>query len=164
MKMYDAPVDQASWDGPRIAALGAWRSGGRHSVLTTLPLQETASDRVPADLTETMPAPGLGLVIDDNGTVHLLLAYLDEVGERGTADAELVLISNYGDPNHMLEDITKLTVFLTGKDLLDAVKITQAYYDYAAVENGTEPHPTDEALYAEHAYALGVLSREVVDG
>ncbi|WP_329155925.1 hypothetical protein OIU91_41615 (plasmid) [Streptomyces sp. NBC_01456] len=158
IKMYDAPVDQASWDGPRIAALGAWRSGGRHSVLTTLPLQETASDRVPADLTETMPAPGLGLVIDDNGTVHLLLTYLDEVGERGTADAELVLISNYGEPTRMLEDITKLTVFLTGNDLLDAVKVTQAYYDYAAVQNGTEPHPADEALYAEHAYALGFFT------
>ncbi|MFI6688034.1 hypothetical protein [Streptomyces sp. NPDC050485] len=156
--MYDAPVDQAMWDGPRIAALGAWRSAGRHSVLTTLPLQATASDRVPAELTETMPAPGLGLIIDDNGTVHLLLTYLDEIGDRGTADAELVLISNYGEPTRMLEDITKLTVFLTGDNLLDAVKATEAYYDRAAVQNGTEPHPTDEALYAEHAYAVGLFT------
>ncbi|MFD7919675.1 hypothetical protein ACFV3R_10660 [Streptomyces sp. NPDC059740] len=158
MQMYDAPVEQASWDGPRIAALGAWRSGGRHSVLTTLPLQTTFSDRVPADLTETMPAPGVGMVIDDGGTVHVLLAYLDEAGDRSTADAELVLISNYGEPNRMIEDITKLTVFLTGDTLLDAVKITQAYYDYAAVQNGTQPHPNDEALYAEHAYALGLFT------
>ncbi|PCG87191.1 hypothetical protein CIB93_04960 [Streptomyces sp. WZ.A104] len=158
IKMYDAPIEQASWDGPRIAALGAWRSGGRHSVLTTLPLQATASGRVPAELTETMPAPGLGLVIDDNGTVHLMLAYLDEVDDRGTADAELVLISNYGQPTRMLEDITKLTVFLSGDTLLDAVKATQAYYDHAAVQNGTEPHPTDEALYAEHAYALSLFT------
>ncbi|WP_030230297.1 hypothetical protein [Streptomyces sp. NRRL S-350] len=158
MRMYDAPVDQASWDGPRIAALGAWRSGGRHSALTTLSLQATASDRVPADLTETMPAPGLGLIIDDSGTIHLLLAYLDEVGDRDVADAELVIISNYGQPTGMLEDITKLTVFLTGDTLLDAVKATQAYYDYAAVQNGTEPHPTEEALYAEHAYALGLFT------
>ncbi|MFF8918972.1 hypothetical protein ACF08M_38150 [Streptomyces sp. NPDC015032] len=157
MHMYDAPIDQAGWDGPRIAALGAWRSGGRHSVLTTLPLQTTASDHVPADLTETIPAPGLGLVIDDNGTVHLLLAYLDELGDRGTADAELVLISNYGEPTRMLDDI-KLTVFLTGDNLLEAVKTTQAYYDRAAVEDGTEPHPADEALYADHAHTLGLFT------
>ncbi|MFG2716923.1 hypothetical protein ACGFW5_01230 [Streptomyces sp. NPDC048416] len=158
MNMYNAPIEQASWDGPRIAALGAWRSGGRHSVLTTLPLSATASDRVPAELTETMPAPGVGLVIDDNGTVHLILAFLDEVGDHGTVDAELVLISNYGEPNHMIEDITKLTVFLTGSDLLNAVKITQSYYDHAAVQNGTETHPADEALYVEHAYALGLFT------
>ncbi|MFE6977110.1 hypothetical protein [Streptomyces sp. NPDC057682] len=154
-RMYGAPIEQASWDGPRIAALGAWRSGGRHSVLTTLPLRSTASDRVPAELTETMPAHGLGLVVDDD-TVHLLLTYLDEVGDRG--NAELVLISNYGRPASMLEDITKLSVFLTGDTLLDAVKATQTYYDHAAVQDGNQPHPTDEALYGEHADALSLFT------
>jgi len=158
MRTYDAPVDQALWDGPRIAALGAWRNRGRHSVLTTLPLKATASDRVPADLTETMPAPGLGLIIDDNGTVHLLLAYLDEIGDRDGTDAELVIISNYGQPARMLEDITKLTVFLTGDTLLNAVKATQAYYDYAAVQNGTAPQHAEEVMYAEHAYALSLFT------
>lgn len=159
VEMYDAPVDQAMWDGHRIAALGAWRSGGRHSVLTTLRLQETASDRVPAHLPEAMPAPGLGVVIDDNGRIHLLLAFLDDVSDHGPADAELVLISNYGNPAHMIEDVSKLTVFLTGTDLLDAVKITQGYYDDAVVKNGgTKPHPAEEAEYAEHAYAMGLYT------
>ncbi|MER6567040.1 hypothetical protein ABT288_12790 [Streptomyces sp. NPDC001093] len=157
-EMHDAPMGQAMWDGARIAALGAWRNGGRHSVLTTLPVQATASDRVPFDLPETMPVPGLGMVIDDSGTIHLLLACLDDVSDHGPADAELVLVSNYGEPDRMLEDVTKLTVFLTGDDLLDAVKITQAYYDDAAVKNGQKPHPADETLYAEHAYAMGIFT------
>lgn len=156
--MYDVPFDQAMRDGRRIAALGAWRSAGRHSVLTGLPLQETLSDRVPADLTGAMPVPGLGLVIDNGATVHLVLAYLDEVDGLDAVDAELVFISNYGEPTRMLENITTLSVFLTGNDLLDAVKVTQAYYDNAAIKDGREPEPTDEALYAEYASTLSIFT------
>jgi hypothetical protein len=155
MKMYNTPTNRAMWDGPRIAALGAWRSGGRHSVLTTMPIGSTASDCVPAELPEIMLAPGLGMVIDANGTVDLLLACLDDASDRGPAEAELLLISNYGEPARMLEDVTKLTVYLTGNDLLDAVKITQAYYDDAAVRNGREPQPADDTAAAEHAKTLG---------
>ncbi|MFE4018646.1 hypothetical protein ACFXPZ_14655 [Streptomyces sp. NPDC059101] len=159
MEMYDAPADRAAWDGARIAALGAWRSGGRHSVLTTLPLQATAIDHVPADLPETMPAPGLGMIIDDSGTVHLQLACLDDSsGGEGPADAELLLVSNYGEPARMIDDLTKITLFLTGETLLDAVKITQAYYDDAAAQNGEQPPHADAAAYAEHAYAVGLFA------
>ncbi|MFF1712185.1 hypothetical protein [Streptomyces sp. NPDC058268] len=158
MEMYKTPVDKAMWDAPRIAALGAWRSGGRHSILTTLLLQDTASDRTPVELTETMPAPGLGMVIDDNGTVHLLLVCLDDVADQCPSGAELLLITNEGQPTRMLDGITKLTVFLTGDTLLDAVKITQARYDEAAVKNGEQPQPADEAMYAEHAYAVGLFT------
>ncbi|WP_157876847.1 hypothetical protein [Streptomyces graminilatus] len=158
MKMYNAPTDKAMWDSPRIAALGAWRSGGRHSVQSTLPIGSTASDRVPVGLLNAMPAPGLGMVIDAGGTVDLLLACLDDVsarGDRSPSDAELLLISNYGEPDRLLEDVTKLTVYLTGNDLLDAVKITQAYYDAAAVQNGKEPQTADDTAAAEHAQTLG---------
>ncbi|WP_159033105.1 hypothetical protein [Streptomyces fodineus] len=157
-EFYNVPAEQAMWDGPRIAALGAWRSGGRHSVLTTLPLQATATDQVPINLPETMPAPGLGMVIDSNGTAHLLLACLDDVSDRSPVQAELLIISNEGEPARMLEDVTKVTVFLTGNDLLDAVKITQAHYDDAAVQNGLKPAPADEAMYVEHTYAMGLFT------
>jgi len=155
MNMYNTPTAQAMWDGPRIAALGAWRSGGRHSVLTTMPLRSAASDRVPVELPETMPAPGLGMVLDAGASVDLLLACLDDVSDHGPADAELLLISNYGEPARMLEDVTKLTVHLAGNDLLDAVKITQAYYDDAAIQNGKEPQPADDTAAVEHAQNLG---------
>ncbi|MEU9120063.1 hypothetical protein AB0C96_09405 [Streptomyces sp. NPDC048506] len=158
MTMYNAPVEKAMWDGPRIAALGAWRSGGRHSVLTTLPLQATAIDHVPADLPEVLPAPGLGMVIDDGGTIHLQLACLDDVAGDGPADAELVIISNYGEPARMIQDITKITLFLTGDSILDAVRVTQKHYGAAAVKNGDKPHQADEAEYVQHAYGLSLFT------
>lgn len=156
---YDTPPRTALWDGARIAALGAWRNGGRHSILTTMSLQETAGDRAPVDLPTTMPAPGLGMVIDDNGTIHLLLVCLDDVSDHGPADAELLLTSNYGDPAGMLEDITKLTLFLTGDDLLDAVRTTQAYYDdAAAVNSGKRPRSATDAETAQHTYSMQLFT------
>lgn len=158
MEVYDTPADEALWDGARIAALGAWRNGGRHSVLTPLPDQATAFDRVPVDLPETMPVPGLGMVVDDNGTLHLLLACLDDADGEGPADAELLLISNYGEPARMLENVTKLTLFLTQGTYLDALKATQAYYDAAAVQNGRKPPAPDEAAYIEHAATMAAFT------
>ncbi|MFJ2175958.1 hypothetical protein ACIOHE_24080 [Streptomyces sp. NPDC087851] len=163
VELYNTPLREAMWDGPRIAALGAWRSGGRHSVLTTLTPQMTVRDRVPVDLPEAMPAPGLGMVIDDNGILHMLLACLNDDSDYGVEDAELLLISNDGQPRRMIEDVSKITMFLTGKDLLDAVKITHAYYDEAAVQNGTKPLAVDEAAYAAHAHSMGIYTNLLSD-
>ncbi|MEU5833084.1 hypothetical protein ABZ820_05250 [Streptomyces diacarni] len=156
MNLYDVPSKRASWDGSRIAALGAWRSGGRHAVISTPIPPQRASDPPPVTLVQQMPVPGLGLVESD-APHRFVLAYLD----RGQAHEapELVFISDEGDHRRDLKEITKYTVFLTGKDMTEAVKATARYYDWAAAQNGhATPPPPGDAECAEHADVLGYFT------
>lgn len=106
-----------------------------------------------------MPAPALGLVIDDAGAINVLLAAVDDVSGPQGPDAELVLITNYGDATRMLDDVTRITLRLEGTDLREDVTRTQAYYDRAAVKNGDAPPPTlDEASYARHTHKVSLLT------
>lgn len=157
VRHYQVPLEQAMWDGPRIAALGAWRSGGRHTIHPAPGLlRQLASDRVPTDLPDLWPAPGLGLLIQDDDAVRLVIAYLDDAKDR--IGGELVLIDDNGEHTRGLRDLTKITMFLAGENLTEAAKITQEHYDRAAVMNGQRTIPADEAMYAQHVYFLSYFT------
>lgn len=151
---YKIPAPQAMWDGMRIAAVGAWRSGDRH---TLLPADNQpapgAQAPVPRELPERMPAPGMGLITQGHDRAHHVIAFVDhnESEERGP---ELVLVSDEGAPGSSFRDLTQFTLLLTGETLTDAVRATQQHYDQVAIALGEEPAPNDEALYAKHADLL----------
>lgn len=155
--MYEVPLDQAMWDGSRVAAVGAWISGGRHALLADAEVPpHRPTDRVPTGLNDGFPVPGLGLIVPDGNDARLLLAFLNHNEERTTA--ELTLVNDEGRHASGFRDLTKYTLFLTDTDMTAAVRTTQSYYDEAAIENGTQPHPNDDALYAQHAELLGFFT------
>ncbi|MDO0936551.1 hypothetical protein QQY66_34390 [Streptomyces sp. DG2A-72] len=156
---YKIPAQQAMWDGTRIAAVGAWRSRGRHSLF---PADDQPAPGawapVPRELPERMPAPGVGLIIPGHDSPRLVIAFADHRENQETGP-ELVLISNEGVSGCSFRDLTKFTLLLTGETLTDAVRATHQYYDQVAIALGEDPAPDDEALYAEHAEELSRLVR-----
>ncbi|MEY9839568.1 hypothetical protein [Streptacidiphilus sp. EB103A] len=164
VQAHGATVRRAVWDGPRIAALGAWRSGGRHALLAN-PTAEPhgPSTPVPAGLLAAMPACGLGLILPAGQRIRLALTCLDD-GLAGRQDpddyaaassGQLVVVSDEGERARGLRELTKYSIFLTGQTLQGAVKATQQYFDRAAVRNGQAPQPADDAGCAEHAVEIG---------
>ncbi|MGW1053515.1 hypothetical protein [Streptomyces sp. NPDC002521] len=159
VEFHGVPARQAMWDGVRIAAVGAWRSGGRHALLPA-DNQPTsgAEGPVPRDLPERMPTPGMGLIIQGSDSTRLILAFVDDHENNGKCP-ELVLVSDEGVPGRSFRELTKFTLLFTGESLTDAVRATQQYYDRAAIAIGEAPAPNDETLYAEHAELLSGFIR-----
>ena len=156
---YETPLDEAIWDASRIAALGAWRSGGRHLVLADPWLASETATSVPTGLPALMPTPGIGLQIPVEEQPRHVIAYLDvQDGPEGDVVPELILIDDDGDPAKGFRQLSKRTLFLTGHTLTDAVRTTEQYYDRVAIAEGRPPAPNDEALYAEHAAFLGFFT------
>ncbi|MBF9071840.1 hypothetical protein [Streptacidiphilus fuscans] len=161
---YGTDLDQALWDGPRLAALGAWRSGGRHSFLAPRTRDTTPTDPVPTALVGSLPTPGIGLILDTTSGNHHLIAYMDTAADPSLAQAELVVISDWGRPNAMLESTIKITLYLTTGSVLEAVRATHAHYDDAARANtGEEPPTPSDASVLDHAGFMSQLLWALVD-
>ncbi|WP_404868515.1 hypothetical protein ACI1MP_10630 [Kitasatospora griseola] len=156
VQQWNTPKPQAAWDAERIAAIGAWRSGGRHILLHGGPRHALPPhDRVPVQALRSLPAPGIGIATEDGPDTRVSLAYLDQHADRD--DAELVLISDEGERDLGFRDLIKTTLLLTdGQDLLEAVKTTGRHYDAADRAAGrTVPPPPDEAACVQMARYMG---------
>ncbi|MFE9407357.1 hypothetical protein ACFYN0_00930 [Streptomyces sp. NPDC006704] len=156
---HQVPLDQAIWDASRIAALGAWRSGGRHLVLVDQWLASQAGTSVPTELPALMPTPGIGLQIPVGEQPRHVIAYMGvHDGPDGDVVPELILIDDEADPARSFRQLSKRNLFLTGRTLTDAVRTTEQYYDRVAIAEGRPPAPNDEDLYAEYAKFLGFFT------
>ncbi|MCX4666462.1 hypothetical protein OG453_07240 [Streptomyces sp. NBC_01381] len=157
MHVYGATVDEAMWDGPRIAAVGAWLSGGRHALLPAADLPpQLPDDRAPFGLEGRMPVPGMGLILPGSGDDLLQLTFIDYAEDKPMG--ELVLVSDEGKHGNGFRDLAKHTLFLADTTLTEAVKSTQIHYDQAALKNGEKPRPADDALYAQYAEWFGFVT------
>ncbi|MFI7104119.1 hypothetical protein ACIBK8_32840 [Streptomyces sp. NPDC050161] len=154
--LHGIPTKAAAWDGPRIAALGAWRSSGRTTVMPTSDvLPHAPVDAPPAELPQQMPVMGLGLVIPDGSRApHLVLACGDWT-DPAAGKAEIVLLTDGGERVPSFRYMTRSTLFPVGDTLTDAVKFTQDHYDRAAVLNGETPAPTTVLECQLQAASLG---------
>ena len=150
MHRHKIPARQAMREGVRIAAIGAWRSGGRHSLLLADDQPAPgARASVPRELPERMPTLGMGLITPGHDTLRVI-AFVDH-NENEAKGPELVLVTDEGAPSCSFRDLSSFTLLLTGETLTDAVRATQQYYDQVAIAEGKDPAPNEEALYAEHA-------------
>ncbi|MFG2684338.1 hypothetical protein [Streptomyces sp. NPDC048392] len=157
MHAYEASLEQAMWDAPRIAAVGAWLSGGRQALLPADDLEpQLPADRAPFGLGGRMPVPGLGLIMPSSDGALLCLAYIDH--DERTPMGELILVSNEGKHGNGFRDLAKHTLFLADTTLTEAVKATQLYYDQAALKNGEKPRPADDTLYTQYAEWFGFFT------
>ncbi|KQV20828.1 hypothetical protein ASC99_20175 [Kitasatospora sp. Root107] len=155
-RQFGATEDQAVHDAVRIAAVGAWRSGGRHVVLPdhrTAP--HTADDPMPVDLPGTLPVPGIGMLFPQPGAeAHLLLAHLDADGASPTG--KIAIVDDSGDLLPDFRALTHMSLFLAPGTLVHALKATMAYYDDADRRAGKEALPdATEEEYRQHADLLG---------
>ncbi|MFI0742719.1 hypothetical protein ACH4PU_32255 [Streptomyces sp. NPDC021100] len=160
VRQHGAPLKQAGWDAPRLTALAAWRAAGRHALLRPAWMPPHApEDPAPVELAGPLPAPGLGLLVEDGASLVVMLAYVDE---HSCGVPEVVLVHDKGDPaKSSFRDLTKLTLILDGRPgqtLTEAVRRTQHAYDQAAEANGTAVHPTDDADCKNFAAYLGYFT------
>ncbi|MFJ9446398.1 hypothetical protein ACIRRH_31745 [Kitasatospora sp. NPDC101235] len=168
IQQWSVPAEQALWDAVRIAAIGAWRSGGRHALVHggTGYCQEP-DEQVPARALRGLPLPGVGVVDEDGPQIRLFLAYLDQ--PAGQDGGELILLDDAGERDCGVRDLTKTSLLLADHlNLTDAVKATSQYYDEVErAESGTPPQP-DEAAFVQQAafmgWFTGLLSAASVPG
>ncbi|MFD9687263.1 hypothetical protein ACFWXO_16080 [Kitasatospora sp. NPDC059088] len=168
IQQWSVPVEQALWDAARIAAIGSWRSGGRHALVHGgVGYCQESDERVPARALRDLPLPGVGVVVEDGPRIRLLLAFLDQ--PAGQDGGELVLLDDAGEPDRSFRDLTKTTLLLAdGLSLTDAVKATSRYYDEVERAKGGTPPQPDEAAFVQQAafmgWFTGLLSAASVPG
>ncbi|MEU3570783.1 hypothetical protein AB0E96_20530, partial [Kitasatospora sp. NPDC036755] len=149
------PAEQALWDAVRIAAVGAWRSGGRHALVHGgVGYCQGPDERVPARALRSLPLPGVGVVVEDGSQIRLFLAYLDQpVGQDG---GELILLGDEGERDCGFRDLTRASLLLADDlSLTDAVKATNRYYDEVERAEGGMPPQPDEAAFVQQAAFMG---------
>ncbi|MFJ5071538.1 hypothetical protein ACIQC7_34490 [Kitasatospora sp. NPDC088556] len=156
IRQWNVPAEQALWDAARIAAIGAWRSGGRHALVHGGPRHiQLPDDPVPGRALRGLPVPGIGVVVEDGPQVRLVLACLDQ--PAGHDGGELVLLDDGGERSGGFRDLTKTTLLLAdGQSLTEAVKATSRYYDAMNRAGGRTPLPEPgEAAFVQQAAFMG---------
>ncbi|MFI9788634.1 hypothetical protein ACIHEI_34765 [Kitasatospora sp. NPDC051984] len=154
IQQWHTPRHQAFRDAERIAAIGAWRSGGRHVLLHGGPRYALPpSAQVPVRELFNLPVRGIGIVTEDGTQTRVSLAYLNQ--RAGRDDAELVLISDEWERGRSFRDLIKTTLFLTdGQNLTEAVKATGQHYDEVdrAAGRAVPPLPGEDTFLQMSRY------------